>query len=97
MRYRELCRPTIRIPFSIATRSQLDLPYRNNFKLNGSYLFGYGIRAGATLQSYAGGPLTVTWTPPASVFPKTDYERSRSRTVDPARREVPRSVGTSSI
>ncbi|HUR33826.1 MAG TPA: carboxypeptidase regulatory-like domain-containing protein [Vicinamibacterales bacterium] len=55
--------------FLYCDQSQLDIPYRHNFKLNGTYMFPYGVRAAATLQSYAGNPLAVNWTPAAGLFP----------------------------
>jgi hypothetical protein len=55
--------------FIYCDQSQLDIPYRHNFKLNGSYVFPFAIRVGATVQSYAGNPLAVNWTPAASLFP----------------------------
>lgn len=55
--------------FLYCDQSALDIPYRHNYKLNGSYMLPYDVRVAATLQSYAGNPLTVSWTPAASVFP----------------------------
>lgn len=55
--------------FLYCDQSQLDIPYRNNFKVNGSYMFPLSVRVGATVQSYAGNPLAVNWTPAASLFP----------------------------
>jgi len=61
-------------------QSELDIPYRNDFKFNGSYPLGWGLTAGATFQSYAGLPLAVNWNVPASAFP--GGQRTQSVTVN---------------
>jgi len=50
-------------------QSELDIPFRHDFKFNGSYPFPWGMSLGATFQSYAGLPLMVNWNVPANLFP----------------------------
>jgi hypothetical protein len=50
-------------------QSELDIPFRHDFKFNGSYPLGWGLSVGATFQSYAGLPLAVNWNVPANLFP----------------------------
>ena len=46
-----------------------DIPLRNDFKFVGTYPVKYGVQVSAVLQSYAGAPVPVSWSVPASVFP----------------------------
>ena len=46
-----------------------DVPWRSDFKLVGSYPLRYGLGVAAALQSIAGVPRNITWTPAASLFP----------------------------
>ncbi|HUR34822.1 MAG TPA: TonB-dependent receptor [Vicinamibacterales bacterium] len=55
--------------FRFCDQSALDLPFRSDFKFNGSYPLPLGLSAGATLQSYAGLPLAANWNVPANLFP----------------------------
>jgi hypothetical protein len=55
--------------FLYCDQSELDIPFRQNFKLAGSAQLPLEIELGASLQSYAGEPLTVSWTVPAALFP----------------------------
>jgi hypothetical protein len=55
--------------FRYCDQSQLGIPFRHDFKFAGSYPLVWGVQLGAMLQSYAGLPLAVNWTPAASVFP----------------------------
>jgi hypothetical protein len=55
--------------FRYCDQSELDIPLRHDFKFNGSYPLGWGLSAGATLQSYAGTPLSVLYNVPANLFP----------------------------
>lgn len=50
-------------------QSELDIPFRSDFKLAGAYPLPLDFQVGVSVQSYAGGPLTVTWPVPASLFP----------------------------
>jgi hypothetical protein len=45
------------------------IPWTNEFKLAGSYPMPFGMDVGAVLQSYAGSPRTISWTPATGVFP----------------------------
>jgi hypothetical protein len=49
--------------------SRFHVPLQNEFKLAGSYPFPYGFDVSGILQSYAGTMRTITYQPPASVFP----------------------------
>jgi len=55
--------------FRYCDQSEFDIPLRHDFKFNGSYPLPFGFQVGATLQSYAGGPLMVNWNVPANLFP----------------------------
>jgi hypothetical protein len=55
--------------FLYCDQSQLGIPFVNNFKAAGSAMLPLGIQIGASLQSYAGAPLTVSWVVPANLFP----------------------------
>jgi hypothetical protein len=55
--------------FRYCDQSQLHMPFRGDFKLAGAYPIPLGLQVGASFQSYAGAPLMVNWTVPASVFP----------------------------
>jgi hypothetical protein len=48
---------------------KLDIPHQHNFKLAGSYRLPLDVDIAANLQSYAGGPLLVSWGPATSLFP----------------------------
>jgi carboxypeptidase family protein/TonB-dependent receptor-like protein len=48
---------------------KFDIPWTNEFKLAGTYPVALGIDLGAVLQSYAGSPRAITWTPAAGLFP----------------------------
>jgi len=50
-------------------QSQYGIPLRHDFKFAGSYPLKYDFQVGATLQSYAGLPLSVLWNVPANLFP----------------------------
>jgi hypothetical protein len=45
------------------------VPFKHEFKLAGNLPLPYGLDMAAALQSYSGLERTITWTPPASVFP----------------------------
>src|SRR6185503_18110620 len=47
--------------FRYCDQSQLDIPFRHDFKFAGSYPLPLRMQIGATLQSYAGLPLMVNW------------------------------------
>jgi hypothetical protein len=55
--------------FLYCDQSALEMPYRHNFKLAGSAILPLAIQFGASLQSYAGEPLSVGWVVPANLFP----------------------------
>jgi hypothetical protein len=55
--------------FRYCDQSQYKIPFRSDFKLAGSYSLVWDVQVGVSLQSYAGLPLAVNWTPAASVFP----------------------------
>ena len=59
--------------------SQFDMPYRNSFKLSGSFPIPYGLTVGTSMVSNAGSllgsnvpdpTLAVNWAVPANVFPE---------------------------
>ena len=50
-------------------QSQYDVPFTHEFKISGTYPLPYGIDFGAVLQAYPGAHRTITWQPPASLFP----------------------------
>jgi hypothetical protein len=50
-------------------QTKADVPFRQEFKLSGSYPLPYGVDFGAVWQSYPGSPRTITWQPAASLFP----------------------------
>jgi hypothetical protein len=66
--------------FRYCDQSQYKIPFRSDFKLAGSYTVGWDVMIGVSLQSYAGLPLAVNWTPAASVFPGA--QRTQSVTVN---------------
>lgn len=45
------------------------IPYRSDFKVAGNYPLPGGWDAAAAFVSYAGAPLSVSWTVPANLFP----------------------------
>ncbi|MEQ1908141.1 MAG: TonB-dependent receptor [Vicinamibacterales bacterium] len=55
--------------FRYCDQTALDIPFRHDFKFNGSYPLPFKISIGASLQSYAGLPLSVLWAVPANLFP----------------------------
>jgi carboxypeptidase family protein len=55
--------------FRYCDESILDIPFRHDFKFAGSYQLPLDLQLGATLQSYAGRGLTVSWAVPATLFP----------------------------
>jgi hypothetical protein len=55
--------------FRYCDQSQYSAPFRSDFKFAGSYPIVWGVQIGASLQSYAGLPLMVNWSVPASLFP----------------------------
>jgi hypothetical protein len=55
--------------FRFCDQSQLDMPFRSDFKLTGSVPIAKQIQIGLALQSYAGQPLAVNWAVPANLFP----------------------------
>ena len=55
--------------FIFCDQSVLGIPYRNNYKLAGSVPLPLDIQLGVSVQSYAGNPLTVSWSVPANLFP----------------------------
>ena len=66
--------------FRYCDQSQLNIPFRSDFKLAGAYPIPLGLQVGANFQSYAGAPLAVNWAVPASVFP--GGQRTQSVTVN---------------
>jgi len=62
--------------FRYCDQSQYKIPFRSDFKLAGSYTVGWDVMIGVSLQSYAGLPLAVNWTPAASVFPGAQRTQS---------------------
>ena len=66
--------------FRYCDQSQYGIPFRHDFKFAGSYPIIWGVQVGAMLQSYAGLPLAVNWTPAASVFP--GGQRTQSVTIN---------------
>ena len=66
--------------FRYCDQSQFGIPFRHDFKFAGSYPIVWGVQVGALLQSYAGLPLAVNWTPAASVFP--GGQRTQSVTIN---------------
>ena len=66
--------------FRYCDQSQFGIPFRHDFKFAGSYPIVWGVQVGAILQSYAGLPLAVNWTPAASVFP--GGQRTQSVTIN---------------
>jgi hypothetical protein len=50
-------------------QSQYEIPFTHEFKISGTYPLPYGIDFGAVLQAYPGAHRTITWQPPASLFP----------------------------
>ncbi|OLC40841.1 MAG: hypothetical protein AUH43_25630 [Acidobacteria bacterium 13_1_40CM_65_14] len=62
--------------FRYCDQSQFNIPFRSDFKLAGSYTVGWDVMIGVSLQSYAGLPLAVNWTPAASVFPGSQRTQS---------------------
>jgi hypothetical protein len=66
--------------FRYCDQSQYKIPFRSDFKLVGSYTLVWDVLIGIALQSYAGQPLAVNWTPAASVFP--GGQRTQSVTIN---------------
>ena len=46
-----------------------DVPWRQEFKMAGTYPVRWGVDVGAVLQSYAGSERTIIWEPAAALFP----------------------------
>jgi hypothetical protein len=63
--------PSTTTPWSyrFCDQSALDIPFRSDFKLVGAYPLPLDFQVGATLASYAGDPLRVSWSVPAPLFP----------------------------
>ena len=57
----------------------LSIPFTKDFKIAGNYPLPYGLQAAANFVSYAGAPLAVNWSVPATVFP--NGQRTQSVTV----------------
>ena len=55
--------------FLYCDQGLLGIPFRHDFKFAGSYPLPLGTQIGASLQSYAGLPLTVSWAVPTNLFP----------------------------
>jgi hypothetical protein len=55
--------------FRYCDQSKLGIPFRHDFKFAGGYPLPFDFLIGATLQSYAGGPLAVNWAVPTNLFP----------------------------
>ena len=55
--------------FRYCDQSELDIPFRHDFKFNGSYPLPWAMSVGVTVQSYAGAALAANWAVPANVFP----------------------------
>jgi hypothetical protein len=55
--------------FRYCDQTEFGIPFRHDFKFNGSYPLPFNTSIGAALQSYAGLPLSVLWSVPANVFP----------------------------
>jgi hypothetical protein len=55
--------------FRYCDQAALGIPFRHDFKFAGSYPLPFDTQVGASLQSYAGLPLTVSWAVPANLFP----------------------------
>jgi hypothetical protein len=66
--------------FRYCDQSQFGIPFRHDFKFAGSYPIVWDVQVGAMLQSYAGLPLAVNWTPAASIFPAG--QRTQSVTIN---------------
>src|SRR5207248_2459718 len=50
-------------------QTQFSMPWRHEFKVLGSVPLPYGIGLAGSVQSYPGLERTITWAPPASVYP----------------------------
>jgi hypothetical protein len=50
-------------------QGQFSMPWRNDFKLSGTYTLPYDVSFGAVWQGNSGGTRTITWAPAASLFP----------------------------
>ena len=70
-RRRATCTMGTRCPAAGASAisAQFDMPFRHEFKLSGSYPLPYGVDFGAVLQATPASERTITWQPPASLFP----------------------------
>jgi hypothetical protein len=50
-------------------QGQFGMPWRQEYKLSGSYSLPYGVSVGMVWQGYPGSARVITWQPPASLFP----------------------------
>ena len=60
-------------------QSDLGMPFRNDFKLFGTYPLPYDFEFSGSLQAYAGGERELTWSLPSSYFP--DGTRTQAATL----------------
>ncbi len=63
------CASTDPNTFLYCDQTQLKIPYRSDFRFAGSYPLPLGLQVGTQILSYAGHPLAVNWSVPASLFP----------------------------
>jgi hypothetical protein len=72
-------------------QSALDIPFRSDFKLVGAYPLPVDFEIGAVFASYAGGPLSVTWSVPQNVFPGNSRTQTVSvNLIEPGSKYLPR-------
>jgi hypothetical protein len=76
--------------FRYCDESILDIPFRHDFKFAGSYQLPLDLQLGATLQSYAGRGLTVSWAVPATLFPGGRTEALTVALIPPGRNYLKR-------
>ncbi len=69
--------------FLYCDQSELDIPFRNSFKLAGAAPLPFGVELGASFISYAGEPLAVNWTVPANLFPGGRTQSVTARLIPP--------------
>jgi hypothetical protein len=50
-------------------QNQFSMPWRQEYKLSGSYMLPYSVSVGMVWQGYPGSVRAVTWAPAASLFP----------------------------
>jgi len=58
---------------------QLEIPWRHDYKLFGTYPLPWDFEVSGSVQSYSGNEQEIRWTPPASYYP--DGQRTRSSAV----------------